>query len=621
MKKLFLGTLALAILFSLSQFLANRRVDGWNCALETDAGDATNLVVVVHGWMSFRDGLTDLPPAIYSAYEDSDETVSIAVCEWDDSFFSNASPVRLAEKLSADIETLVKAHRFDEVTLVGHSTGALFVRRAYLYARGTGADASNEALPVRTWHEKLDRIVLLAGMNRGWETDDNLLYNSVLRLVRWTGHAGLVFDTRRGSPFIGNLRIEWLRESRADANAPMPLVVQLLAENDDLIDIDQEKDLIVTGDFVFLEVAGADHMTIVDLDGARSPAVGQTRKLFDSVFRPERWAASDADYEARRETFSAALTKPRSALLRVQSVVDRLDVGIEEKVSKVVFVAHGIRDYGHWTSDYIVEIEEADPTYRGHPLSYQRFPMVSFMFGDRKKNVRMFVDEYVEQLARFPNADFSYIGHSNGTYILASALSDYRAVGFTNVYFAGSVVSRVFDWNAYRLSDRVNAVRNDTAAGDWIVAYFPGFFEKMREIALLKWVSRNNILGNAGYANFTSSSVVQNGYKFAGGHSAALRSDLNRSSAVAFALYGEPGREVYLETKAALSKAGLLTAKETGAIKWLANYPFIVWGGILIGLLLVWRIYVGLFLRWRPGNDKIAHASYLLIVYILANSF
>jgi len=70
------------------------------------------------------------------------------------------------------------------------------------------------------------------------------------------------------------------------------------------------------------------------------------------------------------------------------------------------------------------------------------------------------MDKYVALRARFPNAEFSYIGHSNGTYLVARALEDYPAARFRNVLFAGSVVRRSYDWAALLSANRVCKVLN-----------------------------------------------------------------------------------------------------------------------------------------------------------------
>src|SRR5206468_4067540 len=108
---------------------------------------------------------------------------------------------------------------------------------------------------------------------------------------------------------------------------------------------------------------------------------------------------------------------------------------------------HGIRDVGNWTTDFDAQLNAAfgskGDTVRVLRPGYGYFPMGPFLlFTDRQKYVRWFMDEYTEALARYPNADGNvhFIGHSNGTYVLASALSQYKTLEVNRVAFAGSVV-------------------------------------------------------------------------------------------------------------------------------------------------------------------------------------
>ena len=57
------------------------------------------------------------------------------------------------------------------------------------------------------------------------------------------------------------------------------------------------------------------------------------------------------------------------------------------------------------------------------------------------------MDQYTQNLAKYPNSDgrISYIGHSNGTYILASALDRYPSLRVNQIVFAGSVVRTDYD--------------------------------------------------------------------------------------------------------------------------------------------------------------------------------
>ncbi|EAQ96688.1 hypothetical protein [Congregibacter litoralis] len=120
----------------------------------------------------------------------------------------------------------------------------------------------------------------------------------------------------------------------------------------------------------------------------------------------------------------------------------------------------------------------------------------------------------METRARFPNARFSYVGHSNGTYLLAKALESYRDIGgfaFERVVFAGSVVGKDYDWNAVITRGQVQTVLNFVATRDLVVAAFPQLFEIMPI----------QDLGSAGHNGFE---YLGNGnFKYvSGGHGAGI---------------------------------------------------------------------------------------------------
>ncbi len=120
--------------------------------------------------------------------------------------------------------------------------------------------------------------------------------------------------------------------------------------------------------------------------------------------------------------------------------------------------------------------------------------------------------------ALYPNAvRFSYIGHSNGTYLLASALRDNPACRFDRVVFAGSVVRKDYDWAQAMRRKQVGTVLNYVATNDKIVACFPGALERLR------WD-----LGSAGHNGFVPATEAPENSRLLevrfveGGHSAAL---------------------------------------------------------------------------------------------------
>jgi hypothetical protein len=87
------------------------------------------------------------------------------------------------------------------------------------------------------------------------------------------------------------------------------------------------------------------------------------------------------------------------------------------------------------------------------------------------------MDRYVDAKARYPNATFHYVGHSNGTYLAARALEDYPAARFQRIVFAGSVVRSGYAWEKRIVESRqVEAVMNYVASSDLVVGIFPAAF-------------------------------------------------------------------------------------------------------------------------------------------------
>jgi triacylglycerol esterase/lipase EstA (alpha/beta hydrolase family) len=75
----------------------------------------------------------------------------------------------------------------DNIILVGHSLGALLARKLYVVACGETNEAlfeealrerhhckEDDLIEPRIWSSKVSRIVLLAGMNRGWRLSHHI---------------------------------------------------------------------------------------------------------------------------------------------------------------------------------------------------------------------------------------------------------------------------------------------------------------------------------------------------------------------------------------------------------------------------------------------------------------
>lgn len=255
---------------------------------------------------------------------------------------------------------------------------------------------------------------------------------------------------------------------------------------------------------------GTGHLDIIKLDDPTSESAGPTL----------------GDYR-RDKLLRAVLDDPER--LRRQNEEQAFQT--DDDVRHLVFILHGIRDLGRWAADLETpllkqfHLQAPREKLAIASIRYGYFGMGPFILRlDRQKYVRWFMDEYTETLARYPHVQrIDFIGHSNGTYLLASALERYRSLKVDRIVFAGSVVRVDYDWGAVLARDQVKSVRNYVASDDWVVALFPRFFEQ-RALRFL-----GNDLGSAGFNGFAASATaaaagrIENVTFITGHHSAFLR--------------------------------------------------------------------------------------------------
>ena len=106
----------------------------------------------------------------------------------------------------------------------------------------------------KPWFRSIKRIILLAGMNRGWRVDHHLSIPRAIGmkigcvygdfLLNLTGKRPIVFHSRRGAAFLTDLRLQWLALQRHmdDMRREKPITVQLLGTVDDLVAPDDNVD-------------------------------------------------------------------------------------------------------------------------------------------------------------------------------------------------------------------------------------------------------------------------------------------------------------------------------------------------------------------------------------------
>lgn len=418
------------------------------------------------------------------------------------------------------------------IILIGHSTGAVLTRKLYVAACGENADAPLEDSykafkQPRLWAAHVQRIILMAGMNRGWTINPHLYTTTAIlirigvligHLMRLAGFEPLAFKTRRGAFFITQLRIQWISMLRhaSQKKTGNTLIIQLLGTTDDIISPEDNVDILTGNKFIYLEVPASDHMSVLKMDSDKNAAV-------------------------RKQVFQDALVSSAETLKQKQVMpVDDFTINEDLSVTDVIFVVHGIRDTGYWTQKVARRIKfEGDKVKRKFATetsTYGYFAMLPFLLPFvRRQKVEWLMDKYTENIVLYPNAKFSFVGHSNGTYLLAKALREYPMCKFENVVFAGSVVQKHFEWDQMIRNGRVSKVYNFIATSDWVVAIFPKAFQTLRL----------QDIGSAGFDGFTES-LEESRYCLklvSGGHGAAI--DENYWSEIAqFIVNGQmPGKD------------------------------------------------------------------------------
>ncbi len=390
-------------------------------------GESTKLVILLHACTSSPSKLNHVYDAVLQVIPNAD----IFIPELPTSIFSLANPIEIVLRLLNKIDQFWTERKersdkksYEGIIIIGHSLGALLGRKLYVYACGEPKhnlfEPEVEQKICRDWADKVERIILLAGMNRGWEISHHMPLNHV---ILWTVGVAignliflvsksrpLIFHIRRGSPFLTNLRIQWLamKQTIGVKSADKTLVIQLLGSVDDIVSPDDNVDLISGKDFYYLDVPRSSHTDVIDIDSTKAG-------------------------EERKKVFNLALTASATQLKEHNtSPQDFQDLPFSVNrpdVQNVVFVIHGIRDLGYWTRKIARRVQkmgkDRNITIASETSTYGYFPMLSFLLPwKRREKVEWLMDEYAQALAMYPKAEFSFIGHSNGTYLLAKALQE-----------------------------------------------------------------------------------------------------------------------------------------------------------------------------------------------------
>ncbi len=489
-------------------------------------GTSTKLIVFLHGYRKKPHSIHSIVDHIWNEQPDADVYSPTLP------YSAATSVVRLTEVARQSVIEIdgiwqqkinVSGAPYSEVIFMGHSTGAVLARRLVICAYGeveSEDGAGNHIIKApfeeglnkkkRPWADSITRLVLLASMTRGWSIDS---VKSRIEALKWSvgsfmAHAlylePTIFDIRRGAAFLVQTRLQWLALMRApEGRRPANLiVVQLLGTVDNLVAPDDNLDFSIDRgkQFFFIQVPFTSHTSIIDVgSGTRSSESNEGRRA-DIIANALNYNADELQ----------AIADP------IETMGDILPVEPDESVKHVAFVVHGIRDLGYWTQKIATKIrKQSSGEFKSLTPSYGYFNMLPFAWWwIRRRKVEWFMDHYVEARSNYPNAEIDYVGHSNGTYLLARALKDYPACRVRNIVFAGSVVRSDYDWQEKLERGQVQKVLNYVATSDWVVASFP---------SAVRWI-RQFDLGGAGINGFdTGCKEVANVEYVIGGHGAAVR--------------------------------------------------------------------------------------------------
>jgi pimeloyl-ACP methyl ester carboxylesterase len=544
------------------------------------------LIIVLHAWHQALERLADLQRLVQENLPDADLDIP--------SLPLGLFSCKNLQDLSNEIASRLDVHwrkrceqdenGYEEIFLVGHSAGATLARTVYLCGLGTDLSADGMATgEPRPWVNRVRRIILFAAFNRGWEVSYlaqgwsafgfALGRRIALLLNRVFGFAHIGLQLYRGSRFINEMRLrwQWFEQQRQERQQPWPLVIQLLGSRDDLIAPDDSVDIATGHNFVYLDVPFTDHYNIVNLYG------------------PPGAEAKDAAILAkRRSVFQQAFCDDETKLHQCSEL--ELPTKPDLSIRDVVFVIHGIRDSGYWAQHIARTVldraEEAGRRSEVKTLtpSYGYFGMGPFLFRqNRRVKVTWFMEHYLLARAQYPKGRISYIGHSNGTYLPASALELYPSCRFKHLGLAGSVIRSNFPWDNFLPENgsepdemaRVERVCNFVGSDDLVVAGFPSIFE------MLPFTD----LGGAGHRGFQQArpGLVTNFCYASGGHSAAL-AEIFWDSLGDFIISGTPPEQTNQ----------LATQRQNALARVVGSFPPLAWGLAIIVAFLLLAAFMGI---------------------------
>jgi hypothetical protein len=424
--------------------------------------------------------------------------------------FTDQSAEDLANQLDLDIQMVSREVNAKEIILIAYSSGSAIVRRALLLAKERELEREkltaidllskprSKRFQVEPWSKHLSTIIHIGGMTMGWE------FNSQMpKLYLWLGPIfrplcpyWFIWQLYRGSKFITDTRIGLNRHPRPETHQTF----YILGTQDQFL---SPGDAVEPGEKgeeknpIYLEVTGFDHNSILRIKDEDEKKGSRLNEILTRII--------DTDKNSRPGIIDGLAKDKLARHIPQSDIDDYLDPMDNEPakrmddVEHVVIVLHGIRDSGFWAKRIAHRIKEmnrsANPPedkrnkIKVVSLSYGYFSLWDFLRpGGRRQAVEWFQNVYADITALYPNADVSFIGHSNGTYLGTHALQC-EYVNYRYLVLAGSVVRRDF-WDTkgkeWQWKRKVMRLLNMRGVDDWIVGLLPGGLETIPIVG--KWM-------------------------------------------------------------------------------------------------------------------------------------
>lgn len=146
-------------------------------------------------------------------------------------------------------------------------------------------------------------------------------------------------------------------------------------------------------------------------------------------------------------------------------------IGKERAPGKNIVVSiHGIRTLGKWQNKFESEVASKLPEFIIKTYRYNYFSCIQLLLPfARNRIIKHFREELIHIINSYPNAEFHFISHSFGTYVLANGIITLpidTELKIKNIILAGSVLKENFQWTSLKNKFGIENIINECGYND-----------------------------------------------------------------------------------------------------------------------------------------------------------